>query len=349
MARLFLTKSITLPVIINLTKTNIMFNQLKNLKYVCFVLAIVTFGSCADDTKDVQVMDQNAANKILSNSFDEADLLKIENEYSVEERIDLAKTLQLSVETRGPISYDGRLCGDQSVSGDAVTRAWPNGDFDAMDYWSFYAEAGASVTVALARINCEMDPILYVFEGTAETSEGVNALPIVGAADDNTSPTCVSCFAYSDATVSFIAPSTGFYTARVADYISCSSGPHEYTLTLSGLGTAGEDCDGDGEADLCDDDDDNDGVADEVDNHPCSNDDATVIIDDCDSGVANQQLANGSNMNDLIGDCASEATNHGEFVSCVAELTNQWKADGLISGREKGAIQRCAAQSDIPE
>jgi hypothetical protein len=31
-------------------------------------------------------------------------------------------------------------------------------------------------------------------------------------------------------------------------------------------------------------------------------------------------------------------------VSCVSHLTNDWKAAGLISGEEKGAIQRCVAK-----
>jgi hypothetical protein len=31
-------------------------------------------------------------------------------------------------------------------------------------------------------------------------------------------------------------------------------------------------------------------------------------------------------------------------VSSVAHLTNEWKADDLISGKEKGAIQSAAAK-----
>jgi Thrombospondin type 3 repeat len=109
-----------------------------------------------------------------------------------------------------------------------------------------------------------------------------------------------------------------------------------------------ENCDGDSEGDACDADDDNDGIADEGDAHPCSNSDATVNIDGCDSGVGNVQISGGSNMMDLIGDCAANATNHGEFVSCVAHLTNAWKAAGIISGAQKGAIMDCAAGANIP-
>mgnify|MGYP001103425697 FL=1 len=68
----------------------------------------------------------------------------------------------------------------------------------------------------------------------------------------------------------------------------------------------------------------------------------TIIIDGCDSGIANQPL-DGGTMNDLIANCAADAANHGAFVSCVSHLTNLWKQAGLINGQAKGAIQRCAA------
>ena len=53
----------------------------------------------------------------------------------------------------------------------------------------------------------------------------------------------------------------------------------------------------------------------------------TIVIDGCDSEV-----------DDVVVD----------FVSYVAELTNILQQDGLITGKQKGAIQKCAAQSDIP-
>ncbi len=74
----------------------------------------------------------------------------------------------------------------------------------------------------------------------------------------------------------------------------------------------------------------------------------TIIIDGCDSGIADQTLENGSLMSNLIADCAEGVNNHGAFVSCVAQLTNEWKQDGLIDGQAKGAIQRCAARANIP-
>ena len=75
---------------------------------------------------------------------------------------------------------------------------------------------------------------------------------------------------------------------------------------------------------------------------------ATVVIDGCGSGVANHLLDSGHTISDCIEDCASDANNHGNFVSCVAKLSNDLKKAGIITGEEKGAIQSCAAQADIP-
>ena len=108
-----------------------------------------------------------------------------------------------------------------------------------------------------------------------------------------------------------------------------------------------ENYDGDTEGDVCDSDDDNDGVLDEEDAHPMSSQEATVVIDGCDSNVPNVQVSAGSNMADLIADCEASAKNHGEFVKCINQLTNHWKKAGIISGKQKGVITSCAGQSDI--
>lgn len=97
-----------------------------------------------------------------------------------------------------------------------------------------------------------------------------------------------------------------------------------------------------------DDDSDGDGVPDDEDCQPDSDLSMTVIIGDCDSGVANLLFDDGCTISDLISECAADADNHGQFVSCVAHLTNDLKKDGIISGQEKGAIQSCAAQADVP-
>lgn len=118
-------------------------------------------------------------------------------------------------------------------------------------------------------------------------------------------------------------------------------------------------------------DTDGDGLADDVDNCPtvgnadqlnqdgdllgdacdeCVNSDlaATVIIDGCDSGVGNSLFSTGCSIADQLGACAVGAKNHGKYVSCVTKKTNNLKKAKVITGKQKGAIQRCAAQADIP-
>lgn len=77
----------------------------------------------------------------------------------------------------------------------------------------------------------------------------------------------------------------------------------------------------------------------------------TVVVDRCDSGVANRSLEQplGCTLADVIDQLVDqEWANHGAFVSAVAELLNGLVGDGVISGREKGKIQSCAAHADIP-
>jgi hypothetical protein len=92
-------------------------------------------------------------------------------------------------------------------------------------------------------------------------------------------------------------------------------------------------------------DTDGDGFGDNGDAYPNSNMDATVVIGDCDSGVANQLLSDGATFNDLLGAAAMANTNHGHYVKAVSQLADTWKKAGLISGKEKGKITSCAARN----
>jgi len=75
----------------------------------------------------------------------------------------------------------------------------------------------------------------------------------------------------------------------------------------------------------------------------------TIIIDGCDTGVSDQEYdGNGGFISERIAECANELINHGAYVSCVAEITNQLKKKGTISGEEKSAILTCAAQASLP-
>jgi len=93
-------------------------------------------------------------------------------------------------------------------------------------------------------------------------------------------------------------------------------------------------------------DTDLDGVTDDVDECDTSDLSATVIIDTCDSGVPNTLFSTGCTISDLISECEVGARNHGKYVSCVSRVTNGLKKSKVITGKQKGAIQSCAAQSD---
>lgn len=114
------------------------------------------------------------------------------------------------------------------------------------------------------------------------------------------------------------------------------------------------DSDQDGEGDLCDlcpndaeNDADGDGFCADFDLCPDSNIDSEVSIGSCNTGVANL-IIGGCSIIDSINECSDTARNHGQFVSCIAHMTNQLKGNSLISGREKGEIQSCAAQANLP-
>lgn len=107
------------------------------------------------------------------------------------------------------------------------------------------------------------------------------------------------------------------------------------------------DTDDDGEGDACDADDDGDGVDDEDDAFPLSDRSPTVAAGGCETGVANQQLEDGATMNDVLAALAAAATDHGDYVSSVADASDGWKKAKLISGREHGKIVSCAARSDV--
>lgn len=74
----------------------------------------------------------------------------------------------------------------------------------------------------------------------------------------------------------------------------------------------------------------------------------TMIIDGCDTGIPDYTFDDGDTMLGLIMECAAEVENHGEFVSCVSHLTNEWKKDGLITGDQKETIMDCVSAADLP-
>jgi len=70
----------------------------------------------------------------------------------------------------------------------------------------------------------------------------------------------------------------------------------------------------------------------------------TVVIGGCDSGVPDVLAGGGFTISELIAQAAAGARNHGQFVSRVASITNGLVTGGVLSGRQKGAIQSCAGK-----
>jgi hypothetical protein len=75
---------------------------------------------------------------------------------------------------------------------------------------------------------------------------------------------------------------------------------------------------------------------------------ATVVIDECNTGVRNVKDGAGCTIWLRVMQCAGDVKNHGDFVRCVSRLTNRLNKSGVISGKEKGKIESCAAKADFP-
>ena len=80
---------------------------------------------------------------------------------------------------------------------------------------------------------------------------------------------------------------------------------------------------------------------------PTSTPPSTVVIDGCDTGVDNVDYK-GLLISELIDGYASSAKNHGQFVSSVNKLAKNLMEAGLITNKEMGVIQSCAAKADLP-
>ncbi|HEX4966407.1 MAG TPA: PA domain-containing protein [Thermoanaerobaculia bacterium] len=87
---------------------------------------------------------------------------------------------------------------------------------------------------------------------------------------------------------------------------------------------------------------DGDGVPDGRDFCLGSSRDATVILGTCNSGVPNTTFASGCRISDAVSDCQASPGNHGSFKDCIQDLTKDLKSNGVISGKQKDAIDRCA-------
>ena len=81
---------------------------------------------------------------------------------------------------------------------------------------------------------------------------------------------------------------------------------------------------------------------------PCPepDDGATVVIGGVDSGVPNRDTGDGCTIADLIDD-GQDYANRGQFIRHVSDVLRDLYGEGLVSGRERGAIIRAASRSGV--
>lgn len=73
-----------------------------------------------------------------------------------------------------------------------------------------------------------------------------------------------------------------------------------------------------------------------------------VVIAGCNTGVPNNGTPTGCTIADLLSECAENAATHTAYTDCVAQTTSSLSSAGIITNKQKGDIQRCAAQAPIP-
>ena len=67
---------------------------------------------------------------------------------------------------------------------------------------------------------------------------------------------------------------------------------------------------------------------------------------ECQICGTNELLDDGCTMNDVLAECSLAAHSQGELTACVARQANEWRRQGLLSGKDVGRIAHCAGTSN---
>lgn len=141
--------------------------------------------------------------------------------------------------TAAPIVYEGTLHNGVQVAGVNTQVAGSQNNPVGADYWLFQASAGSAITVFGDRQAGHYDMSFWVLAGQfADTNDfggsfdfGDSSFVMFG--DDEDAPNIAGPF--GDPRVAFIAPTTGFYTVAVTNYLSSNQPPNPYTLQANGV------------------------------------------------------------------------------------------------------------------
>jgi hypothetical protein len=93
---------------------------------------------------------------------------------------------------------------------------------------------------------------------------------------------------------------------------------------------------------------DGDGVPDGADSCVHSDLAPTVVIESCDSRAPNTVLSTGCSASDLAQRCDTENPGTLRYLGCMNRLGRDLKEQGVITARQRLALQLCAVRSRRP-
>ncbi|WP_456378425.1 hypothetical protein [Lutibacter sp.] len=291
--------------------------QLKNVIYLVFALTVIL--SCEKEV--ITVLPENAEVNNQFTKFSKIDKELITNQ--IFESLNNTKA-----KSNDGIGYVGVLCGE-NITGTYVNEA----DYQNIHNYYFYGTEGDVISIYVPRTTIGFDSAFNLSHNSENGSVSIWK-------DDNIQDSFGGC--YSDPYLgNYTLPYSGIYTLSIVRAANCGF-PYGYEIITTGI--------------YCDSDDD--GLFDYDDPYPHSNLSEMVSIDGCYPNVENVFVVPGATMMDYIDEIIDNINAqyngenwdelHREFSNQLAALTASWKADRLISRRQRSKIFRCVVGADIP-
>ncbi len=249
------------------------------------------------------------------------------DEVPIEKQDSFNHEMTTSLLKSGGVLTSTPYCEVGPVEGKSISS---NSDPDYWDFYTFEGNVGDEISVHIDYYGGNVVGNLYF--GTATTTTGVywydggpDMTYIMHICWWSSPPVIMEGDSY---TYNYTLEWTGTYTIGMM-----TEGGTSYNLSIDGVV-----CDTDG-----------DGCPDTEDPIVNSNMEEFVDIDGCSYGVPNMMTSEcGVMMSDVIDELeAGEYKNHGAFVKEVAQLTEMWMMEGLITLEEKDLLVACAGESSI--